>query len=36
MNSGGPGTSGLGLVHSLAPVLAPEIQQRFDIVGFDP
>jgi pimeloyl-ACP methyl ester carboxylesterase len=36
LNPGGPGASGLDITRALAPWLADEIRQRFDIVGFDP
>jgi pimeloyl-ACP methyl ester carboxylesterase len=36
MNPGGPGGSAVGYVRSVAAHLAPEIRDRFDIIGFDP
>lgn len=36
VNPGGPGAPGMDFALDLAPSLPPEIQDRFDIVGFDP
>ena len=36
INPGGPGASGIDAVRAFAFALPPEVQQRFDIVGFDP
>jgi pimeloyl-ACP methyl ester carboxylesterase len=36
VNPGGPGGSGTGWVGRAWPFLPPEIQGRFDVVGFDP
>jgi len=36
INPGGPGESGIEAAASLVEGLAPEVRQRFDLVGFDP
>ncbi|MFI2610377.1 alpha/beta fold hydrolase [Kitasatospora sp. NPDC018619] len=36
MNPGGPGVGGLTMPAELEPLLAPEVRERFDLVGFDP
>jgi pimeloyl-ACP methyl ester carboxylesterase len=35
-NPGGPGAEGIGFIQSLAPYLSADIQDAFDIVGWDP
>lgn len=36
VNPGGPGASGVDLAADIVDVLAPEIRERFDVVGMDP
>ena len=36
VNPGGPGASGIDFTRAIAGSFAPEIRDRFDIVGFDP
>ncbi|WP_234327930.1 alpha/beta hydrolase [Streptomyces sp. NRRL F-2664] len=36
MNPGGPGGTGLTTPAQVAPLLAAEVRERFDLVGFDP
>lgn len=36
VNPGGPGASGVNFARGIAGQLAPEVQDRFDLVGFDP
>ncbi|MFI8457060.1 alpha/beta fold hydrolase [Kitasatospora sp. NPDC085464] len=36
MNPGGPGVQGLTMPVEMEPLLAPEVRERFDLIGFDP
>ncbi|MEV8626250.1 alpha/beta hydrolase [Streptomyces sp. NPDC051079] len=36
MNPGGPGGPGLTMPAEMAPLLAEEVRDRFDLIGFDP
>ncbi|MFD0078527.1 alpha/beta hydrolase [Streptomyces sp. NPDC127166] len=36
MNPGGPGGPGLTMPAEMAPLLAAEVRERFDLIGFDP
>ncbi|MFB6891319.1 alpha/beta hydrolase [Kitasatospora sp. NPDC056327] len=36
MNPGGPGAEGLTMPAGMAPLLAAEVRERFDLIGFDP
>ncbi|WP_234432421.1 alpha/beta hydrolase [Streptomyces sp. NRRL S-378] len=36
MNPGGPGGPGLTTPAGMAPLLAPEVRERYDLIGFDP
>ncbi|GAA1406639.1 alpha/beta hydrolase [Kitasatospora putterlickiae] len=36
MNPGGPGGEGLTMPAGMAPLLAAQVRERFDLIGFDP